>query len=111
MDRQATVHVDSPGKNTGVGCHALLQGIFKTKDQAQVSRIAGGFFMSHMSHEDCPLSSIIFHSLIQHLQYLFPDKLSHYLPVHMGHSFSVLVFPWQTQCFSGWVMLYLNLIY
>ena len=25
---QAPVHGDSPGKNTGVGCHALLQGIF-----------------------------------------------------------------------------------
>ena len=22
---------DSPGKNTGVGCHALLQGIFQTQ--------------------------------------------------------------------------------
>ena len=26
------VHGDSPGKNTGVGCHALLQGIFPTRD-------------------------------------------------------------------------------
>ena len=25
-----SVHGDSPGKNTGVGCHALLQGIFPT---------------------------------------------------------------------------------
>ena len=25
------VHGDSPGKNTGVGCHGLLQGIFPTK--------------------------------------------------------------------------------
>ena len=25
---QAPLSVDSPGKNTGVGCHALLQGIF-----------------------------------------------------------------------------------
>ena len=25
------VHGDSPGKNTGVGCHALLQGIFPTQ--------------------------------------------------------------------------------
>ena len=25
------VHADSPGKNTGVGCHALLQGIFPTQ--------------------------------------------------------------------------------
>ena len=26
----SSVHGDSPGKNTGVGCHALLQGIFLT---------------------------------------------------------------------------------
>ena len=44
------VHGDSPGKNTGVGCHALLQGIFPTqgssqpRDRSQVSCIAGGFF-------------------------------------------------------------------
>ena len=33
MDRSTPgsfVHGDSPGKNTGVGCHALLQGIFPT---------------------------------------------------------------------------------
>ena len=27
----SSVHGDSPGKNTGVGCHALLQGIFPTQ--------------------------------------------------------------------------------
>ena len=26
----SSVHENSPGKNTGVGCHALLQGIFLT---------------------------------------------------------------------------------
>ena len=31
---------DAPGKDTGMGCHFLLQGIFPT----QVSRIVGGFF-------------------------------------------------------------------
>ena len=36
----SSVHEDPPGKNTGVGCHALLQGIFPT----QVSHIAGRFF-------------------------------------------------------------------
>ena len=36
---------DSPGKNTGVGCHALLQGIFPTQELIQVSRLAGGFFI------------------------------------------------------------------
>ena len=27
----SSVHEDYPGKNTGVGCHALLQGIFPTQ--------------------------------------------------------------------------------
>ena len=27
-----SVHGDSPGKNTGVGCHSLLQGILPTRD-------------------------------------------------------------------------------
>ena len=27
----SSVHGDSPGKNTGMGCHALLQGIFPTQ--------------------------------------------------------------------------------
>ena len=36
---------NSPGKNTGVGCHALLQGIFPTpRDWTQVSGFASGFF-------------------------------------------------------------------
>ena len=35
---------DSPGKNTGVGGHALLQGIFSTQGSNLVSRIAGRFF-------------------------------------------------------------------
>ena len=33
----------SPGKNTGVGCHFLLQGIFLPKDRTWVSCIAGRF--------------------------------------------------------------------
>ena len=28
----SSVHGDSPGKNTGVGCHALLQGIITTQE-------------------------------------------------------------------------------
>ena len=27
----SSVHEDSPGNNTGVGCHALLQGVFPTQ--------------------------------------------------------------------------------
>ena len=41
-----SVHGDSLGKNTGVGCHALLQGIFPTwgLNPTQVSQIRGRFF-------------------------------------------------------------------
>ena len=38
------VHGDSAVKYTGVGCHALLQGIFPTQGSAQDSCIASGFF-------------------------------------------------------------------
>ena len=40
----SSVHGDSPGKNTGVGFHALLQGILPTQGANLVSRIAGRFF-------------------------------------------------------------------
>ena len=39
----SSVHGDSPGKNTAVGCHALLQGSSQSRDQTQVSCIAGKF--------------------------------------------------------------------
>ena len=39
---------DFPGKNTGVGCHFLLQGIFRT----QISRTAGRCFT--LSHQGSP---------------------------------------------------------
>ena len=35
---------NSPGQNTGVGGHSLLQGIFPTQGSNPVSCIAGGFF-------------------------------------------------------------------
>ena len=47
MDRSppgSSVHGDSPGKNTRVGCHALLHGSSQTRARTQVSHIAGRFF-------------------------------------------------------------------
>ena len=41
----SSVPGDSPGRNTGVGCHGLLQGIFPTQGSNRVSpALAGGFF-------------------------------------------------------------------
>ena len=39
---------NSPGQNTGVGTRSLLQGASQPKDQTQVSRIAGTFFLSEL---------------------------------------------------------------
>ena len=40
----SSAHGDTPGKNTGVGCHTLLQGIFPTQGSNPGLQIAGGFF-------------------------------------------------------------------
>ena len=42
---------DSPGKNTGVGYHPLLQGIFPTQGSNRVSDIAGRFFTVYATRE------------------------------------------------------------
>ena len=45
----SSVHVNCPGKNTGVGCRALLQGIFPTPGLLHCRRI-----LSHLSHLGSP---------------------------------------------------------
>ena len=50
----SSVHGDSPGKNTGVGCHALLQGIFPTQGSNPCLQHCGWtffFFFNHLSHQ------------------------------------------------------------
>ena len=51
----SSVHGDSPGKNTGVGCRALFQGFFPTQesnpDLPHCRRI-----LNHLSHKGSPLS-------------------------------------------------------
>jgi len=51
----SSVHGDSPGKNTGVGCHALFQGIFPTQGSNPLSLmspgLAGRFFTTSTNWE------------------------------------------------------------
>ena len=42
----SSVHEDSPGKNTGVVPMPSSGGFFLSRDQTQVSHIAGGFFIA-----------------------------------------------------------------
>ena len=46
----SSVHGDSPGKNTGMGCHALLQGVFPTEGlNAGLPRC--GRILYYLSHQ------------------------------------------------------------
>ena len=61
----SSVHGDSPGKNTGVGCHALLQRIFPTLG-SNPGLLHCRWILYHLSHQgrprilvewvDCPFS-------------------------------------------------------
>ena len=47
------VHGDSPGKNTGVGCHAILQGIFPTQG-LNLGLLYCRWILYHLSHQGSP---------------------------------------------------------
>ena len=49
----ASAHGDSPGKNTGVGCHALLQGIFPTQG-LNIGLLHWRWILYHLSHQGSP---------------------------------------------------------
>ena len=46
----SAVHGDSPGENIGVGCHALLQGIFPTQG-SNSGLLHCGWILYHLSHQ------------------------------------------------------------
>ena len=51
----SSAHGDSPGKNTGVGCHALLQGIFPIQG-LNPGLLHCRQILSHLSHQGSPTS-------------------------------------------------------
>ena len=57
----SSVHRDSPGKNTGVSCHALLQGIFPTQESnwglRSLACIAGSSLPAELPGKSQVLSS------------------------------------------------------
>ena len=59
----SSVHGDSPGKNTGVGCHALLQGIFPTQ-RLSPDLPNCKHTLYHVSHQGSP-------RILERVAYLF----------------------------------------
>ena len=51
---------NSPGKNTGVGCHSLLQGIFSTK-RLNLGLLHCGQILYGLSHQGSPAKWIFNH--------------------------------------------------
>ena len=49
----SSVHGDSPGRKTGVGFHALLQGIFPTQ-RSYSSLLHCSWILYHLSHQGSP---------------------------------------------------------
>ena len=74
----SSVHGDSPGKNTGVGCRFLLQGIFSTQGSN--------------------LGLLHFRKILYHLSYLYLDIYIHiwlrYIRKHWSPTFSWTPCPW-----------------
>ena len=60
----SSAHGDSPGKNTGVGCHSLLQGIFSTQgsnpDLTHCKQI-----LYLLSHQGSPLNTVLVLKLLK----------------------------------------------
>ena len=67
----SSVHGDSPGKNTGVGFHALLQRIFPTQGSNpclfSLPALAGGFFTTSATWEAHAILEIFFKSQFLYL--------------------------------------------
>ena len=62
----SSVHRDSPGKNTGVGCHALLQGIFPIQG-SNPGLLHCRKILYHLSHQGSP-------SCLQEMNFIYKDK-------------------------------------
>ena len=101
---QAPVHGDSPGKNTGVGCYALLQGNLPDlgiKPVSRVSCLASGFFTSEPPGK--PLSCCYLSLESPFLPFGLPGSgLSHPTEGSPGSSLVVQWLRFHTPNAGGW---------
>ena len=81
----SSVHGDSPGKNTGVGCRALLQGIFPTQG-ANLGLPHCRWILYHLRHQ----GNIYIHTHI----YIHNFICIYYLSMHLLMDISVASMSW-----------------
>ena len=66
----SSVYGDSPGKNTGVGCHALLQGLFPNQG-LDPSLPHCRWILYHLSHQESPRKQHFFFFKLDHGFFVF----------------------------------------
>ena len=98
---------DSPGKNTGVGCHCLLQ-CMKVKSESEVALSC--LTLSHPM--DCSLPSSSFHGIFQArvLEWVtiaFSDPIYY---THINFFMTALVYWYKMQYNSEWIHIYIFII-
>ena len=62
----SSAHGDFPGKNTGVDCHALLQGTFPTQE-SNSGLLNCRWILYRLSHQRRPTNSLAFNNMISDL--------------------------------------------
>ena len=72
--------LDSPGKNTGVGCHFLLQGIFPIQE-SNLSLLHCRQILYQLSYEGNPIMILSYSILVCHL--FLPKTMADVLPYIM----------------------------
>ena len=77
----SSVHGDSPGKNTGLGCHVLIQGIFPTQG-LNPGLLHCRQILHHLSHHGSPFP------MAEPVQFLVKCDLIHFiLPFKLSSGF------------------------
>ena len=90
-----SVHRDSPGKNTGVDCHALLQGIFPTQE-SNWGLLHCRQILYQLSYQGSPKSI----SLLSHIQlFVTPWTVACQAPLSIG-ILQVRILEWVALPFS-----------
>ena len=71
---QAPLSWVSPGKNIGVGCHALLRGSSQPRDQTRVSHVycTGSGFLTTRAIREAPLGKTCISQRVQAVQFSMP---------------------------------------